>query len=102
MDTRSSAPVWAQAEFGSADLGDTRRTARVIKIAARAATAPRGKLSHVFAVPRELDAAYDFVESEQVAAAAIAEAHARATARRCAGLPYVRVAVDGSSLQLAD
>lgn len=102
MDTRSSAQTWAQAEFGSAELGDARRTARVVKMVARAATSPGGKLSDVFAMPRELDAAYDFVESEHVAAAAIAEAHGRATARRCAGLRYVRVAVDGSSLQLAD
>ncbi len=94
--------VWANKEFGGASLGDARRTARLVKMAARAAENPGGKLSDVFGSARELDAAYDLVESEHVLAAAIGKASASATAQRCTGLPYVVVAVDGSSLQLAD
>jgi len=71
-------------------------------MAARAAANPAGKLSGVFDSARELDAAYDLVESEHVSPVAIGEAQGRATARRCVDLPYVRVAVDGSSLQLVD
>jgi hypothetical protein len=88
--------------FGDARLGDARRTARLVKMAARAAENPGGKLSDVFGSARELDAAYDLVESEHVLPAAIGEAQGRATARRCLDWPYVRVAVDGSSLQLTD
>ena len=71
-------------------------------MAARAAENPGGRLSDVFRSARELDAAYDLVESKHVAPIAIGDAQGRATARRCIGLPYVRVAVDGSSLRLAD
>jgi hypothetical protein len=102
MRTGLAAETWAFEEFGDAALGDARRTARLVKMAARAAENPGGRLSDVFGSARELDAAYDLVESEHVAPIAIAEAQGRATARRCIGLPYVRVPVDGSSLRLAD
>jgi hypothetical protein len=102
MHTSAAAEAWAKEEFGSALLGDSRRTARLIKMAARAAENPGGKLSDVFSSPRELDAAYDFVESDHVPARAIAEAQGSATAQRAIGLPHVFVPVDGSSLQLAD
>ena len=102
MRMRSAAEAWAGQEFGAANLGDARRTARLVKVAARAAASPAGKLSRVFASPRELDAAYDLIESKHVLAMAIADAHGRATARRCMGLADVRVPVDGSSVQLAD
>src|ERR1700681_3163659 len=49
--------------FGEAELGDARRATRLVRMVARAAERPSGKLSEVFAVAKELDAAYDFVES---------------------------------------
>ncbi|MDO8680916.1 MAG: IS4 family transposase [Acidobacteriota bacterium] len=102
MRTGSAAEAWALEEFGDTALGDARRTARLVKMAARAAENPNGKLSRVFSSARELDGAYDFIESEHVSPLAIEEAQGGATARRCVGLAYVRVAVDGSSLRLAD
>ena len=102
MQTRGAAEDWAKSEFGSAALGDARRVARLVKVAARAAENPGGKLSEVFQSPRELDAAYDLIESEHVRAAAVLTAQGRATAQRAIGLRYVFVPVDGSSLQLAD
>jgi hypothetical protein len=102
MRTDSAAHAWALEQFGQARLGDARRTARLVNMASRAAQNPAGRLADVFNCARELDAAYDLVESKHVAPTAIGEATARATAQRCVDLPYVRVAVDGSSLQLAD
>jgi hypothetical protein len=71
-------------------------------MAARAAERPAAKVSEVFVSVRERDAAYDLLESDLVSPSKLAESCAQATARRCVELPYVLVAVDGSSLRLAD
>ena len=76
---------------------------RLVCIATRVAQHPAGKVTEVFAHrPQEREAAYDFLENSAISADAIAEAHHRTTARRCVGLPFVFVAVDGSSLQFPD
>src|SRR5208282_4213759 len=99
---RSQSEAWARETFGSAALGDARRTARLVKIAARAAERPSGRLAEVFEASCELDAAYDFVERDQTSAERLDEAAGRATARQCSGKDFVYVAVDGSSLTLVD
>jgi hypothetical protein len=66
----------------------------------RASERPSGKLSDVFSSSKELEGAYDFVESEKLSVARLEEAVGRSVARRCAEQPRVRVAVDGSSLTL--
>lgn len=101
MQTHESSFAWAQAEFGDAELGDVRRTARLVQVVARAVQNPSGKLSEVFRSPRELDAAYDFVERAQTTVQALQNTVGRATARACEG-SYVFVAVDGSSVNLTD
>jgi hypothetical protein len=95
--TESEAENWARAEFGDAALGDSRRTSRLVKMLARAAERPCGKLSEVFS-GKELDAAYDFVENEKLPIALMESAVGTATTMQCNG--RVRVAVDGSSLSL--
>jgi hypothetical protein len=117
MGKRSEAEIWAQEQFGSIALGDARRTARLVRIGRRAAENPSGKLSEVFTIAKELDAAYDFVEREQTSLKAldrgIGQATARklkaldrgigqATARKCIGRGRIRVVVDGSSTHLTD
>ena len=101
MGNRKDFEDWANEEFGNAALGDVRRTARLVQVVARAAENPSGKLSEVFQSPRELDAAYDFVERDQTTVERLQTAMGLATARRCEG-PYVFVPVDGSSLNLTD
>ena len=98
----SSTAEWAQRQFGDANLGDRRRTARLVQIGRRAAESPSGKLSQVFSGARELDAAYDFVESDAVSAAEVDASIGRATAELARQEPYVFVAVDGSSASLTD
>lgn len=94
--------VWASKEFGRTDLGDRRRTARLVKMAARAEEAPAGRVSEVFADRAELQGAYDFLESPHISANEIGKAAGLATAERAAREPFVFVAVDGSSLTLTD
>ena len=67
----------------------------------RAAEAPSGRLSNVFATDAELQGAYDFVEGS-VPPDAIVRAFARASLRAVAGDEFVYVPVDGTSLTLTD
>src|SRR5262249_32837701 len=99
---RSEARIWAQKQFGDAALGDARRTVRMVRMTARAAENPSGKLSEVFSTPKELDGAYDFVESDKLSIAHLEAAVGRSAARQCAQETHVWVAVDGSSLTLTD
>jgi hypothetical protein len=93
---------WAKGEFGAAGLGDVRRTRRLIMMAAAVARAPSGKVSSVFNRTKEREGAYDFLESPQVEAGAIAASIFAATAVRSRGLAYAYVVIDGSSLSLSD
>jgi hypothetical protein len=95
---RLEAEHWAKEHFRNAELGDARRTTRLIRMLARAAENPSGKISEVYS-GKELDAAYDFVENACLPIASLEEAIGDATARQCTS-QRVRVAVDGSSLSL--
>jgi Transposase DNA-binding/Transposase DDE domain len=98
---RAEAEVWARGEYAGAALGDERRTRRFVRMLARMAENPSGRLSEVFKA-KELDGAYDFVENDNVTTARLESAVGRSAALRCAAAPRVRVAVDGSSLSLTD
>src|SRR5579859_5346242 len=98
----SGAWQWAKEEFGGVVLGDRRRRDRLLNIAATAMERPDGRISEVFDDPGALHGAYDFVESPLVPASELTAAIGRSTARRCAGQPFVYVAVDGSSLTVTD
>lgn len=69
---------------------------------AQMAARPGGKVCEVFDDPAEREAAFRFVENDDVSAKALGAAAHRATARRAAGMPWVFVPVDGSSLAITD
>src|SRR5262249_38313011 len=54
--------AWAIESFGHAELGDERRTRRLVGMARRAARSPAGRVTEVFCQPAERQAAYDFLE----------------------------------------
>ena len=99
METTSE---WAAAEFGTAALGDVRRTKRLIKVAAQFAERPAGKITEVMQVPADREAAFRFVENEAIDPAAIAMAHELASACRCRTASETIIAVDQTSLTLTD
>lgn len=99
---QSSCREWAIEEFGQAQLGDERRTARLVVMAAEAARNPGGRVSSVFRRSAERQGAYDFLESPCVDGTAIMQAAADATSLRAAEFPFVFVPIDGTSLNLAD
>jgi Transposase DNA-binding len=93
---------WAQSEFGTAQLGDIRRTRRLVTMAAAVARAPSGKVSAVFNGTKEREGAYDFLESRLVKTDSVAESVFAATAARARGVAFAYVIIDGSSLTLTD
>jgi hypothetical protein len=93
---------WAKEEFGEAELGHAARTDRVVAMAARVARSPGGRVSEVFDTDASRQGAYDLLENPAVRPTALLAACGAATAKRSAAEPYVFVAVDGSSLTLAD
>jgi len=94
--------TWARQEFGAIDLGDARRTARLVRIGASAARAPAGTVTGVFDNDAERQGAYDFLESPHVKADALERGAGEAVAMRCASESRIFAAVDGSSLAFTD
>ena len=102
MSMADQAQRWAEKTFGDAELGDERRTARLVAMAAQVARTPAGTVGQVFTEDAERQGAYDFLESGRVGVGAILSAMTGAAAVACAGERRVLVAVDGSSLTLVD
>jgi hypothetical protein len=96
-----SARTWAEQEFGRTQLGDIRRTRRLVEMAASAADRPSGKVSVVFDRMRDREGAYDFLERGD-GAAVVADAMFRATAARTRGAKSIYVALDITSLSPTD
>jgi hypothetical protein len=102
ISAKRVAVTWAEREFGHAGLGDGRRTARLVAVAACACERPHGRVSAVFATEKEREGAYDILENEHYEHTALVESVAEATALRCEGERFVYVPTDGTSLTLAD
>jgi hypothetical protein len=98
----SSFRAWAVEEFGATQLGDVRRTARLVTMASEVAQNPGGRVSSVFRRSAERQGAYDFLESKHVGTEAILAAAVEACNRRSAEFPFVFVPLDGTSLNLTD
>jgi DDE family transposase len=69
---------------------------------AAAVRRPAGRVSEVFQSPSKRQAAYDFLEHEQVSGRQVLQALGQATARRCRELESVYLVVDGTSLTLTE
>jgi hypothetical protein len=103
MDDAAKARLeWARVEFGHVELGDTRRTARLVEMARAACERPSGRVAAVFPEDRQREGAYDFLENQEVSGEEIVSGLAVATIRRAAGLPFVFVPVDGTSVTVVD
>jgi hypothetical protein len=98
-DTRRG---WAYATFGTAEIGDDRLSRRLIDVASRVAMRPAGTVTEVFDDGADREAAYRLLSNGTVKSEALAEAMFRSTARACARETTIYVAVDGSSLSIAD
>jgi hypothetical protein len=86
--------TWATTEFGMVDLGDGRRTARLIQLATQLGAQPTASLPTATADPAALKAAYRFFDNDLVDPQAILAGHLHATMARVAALPVVLAVQD--------
>lgn len=93
---------WSLEEFGGANFGDQRLTKRLLRMAARAAAEPSGKITDVFDDAAERQGAYDFVSNPRVEVDEMLSSMASAVIKRAEGESFIFVPVDGSSLTLTD
>ena len=76
---------WAQQNFGSCQLGDKRRTARLIQVAGQIASNPAASLPGQTETWGDLKAAYNLFDRPEVTFDAIARPHWELTKGRTAG-----------------
>lgn len=93
---------WARETFAHAELGDVRRTRRLVKLAVAAARSPGGTIPSVESTTAGKEGAFRLLENAEVDPVAIGSAVHVATARRCRDHAQVFVALDQSSLAFVD
>jgi hypothetical protein len=97
----TSALEWATAEFGHAELGDERRTRRLVQLAAEVASNPAGTVTGACATSASREGAFRLLENGAVRPGALVDAIQSSTLRRCEE-QRIFVAVDATSLTLTD
>lgn len=95
MDTDAT---WAADEFGDADLGDVRRTARLVQLASVLGAQPSASLPDATDDPATLKAAYRFFANDDICAAAMLASHVQATTQRLHTVPLVLAVQDTTYL----
>jgi hypothetical protein len=96
----SPAP-WAQHELGRAQLGDPRRTARLIRLASDLAAHPGASIPAACGDWAATKAAYRFFDDDGVNAGAIRDAHQAATLARIAPQATLLVLQDTTALDFS-
>lgn len=76
---------WAQFNFGGCDLGDKRRTERLIQVAQQIASNPSASLPNQIEAWGDLKSAYNLFDRDEVTFEAIARQHWELTKQREAG-----------------
>ena len=103
MNTTLMRPAqWAQAQFASAQLGDRRRTKRLVKIATNLAQSPSGTLPQAFPQWSELKAAYRFFNQPKVTFEQIQRPHWEQTRAACREPGQYLLIEDTSQLDYTD
>ncbi|MGI9920329.1 IS4 family transposase, partial [Vibrio owensii] len=80
--THSDAKLWAQEQFGQAQLKDPRRTQRLISLATSIANQPGVSVAKLPFSPADMEGAYRFIRNENIDAKDIAEAGFQSTVSR--------------------
>lgn len=90
--------VWAEEEFGEADLGDVRRNARLVQLASVLGAQPSASLPDATDDAASLKAAYRFFATDDIRAEAILASHIQSTLRRMQQQPLVLAVQDTTYL----
>src|SRR5262250_764148 len=94
MSSLSADTSWAVHEFAEAELGDLRRTKRLIELATVLAQNPRASLPEASGNSAMLKAAYRFFANEAIAPQDIVHSHIEATYGRLDTVPVVLAVQD--------
>ncbi len=92
------AAEWAINEFGGAELGDKRRTERLIETATVLAEHPQVSLPEACRDGAQLKGAYRLLENEAVTPAGMQASHVQETLERVRGAPLVLAVQDTTEL----
>lgn len=95
------AQEWAQMEFGMAELGDKRRTRRLVEVALAIGQSPKGVLTKSFEEWAELKAAYRLFSNPKVKYESIMRPHWEGTIKRCTEPGEYLLIEDGSDLDFS-
>ena len=85
---------WVFDEFGGADLGDARRTERLVKLASALAKRPTASFPEAFQTQAELTAAYRFYDNDQIDPDDILASHTHTTIDRIREKPLILAVQD--------
>jgi hypothetical protein len=89
---------WAVTEFADAELGDARRTQRLVELATVLAQRPSTSLPEACGTPAMLKAAYRFFDNAAIDPQEILASHVVATSNRLAAVPVVLAVQDTTEL----
>ena len=90
--------TWAVTEFAEAELGDLRRTQRLVALATVLGQHPNGALPEACGAPAMLKAAYRFFDNAAIDPRDILQSHVDATLPRLAAMPLVLAVQDTTEL----
>jgi hypothetical protein len=94
----SEPQAWALAQFGSADLGDVRRTKRLVKLAGQMAVNSSGSIPQQTGNAADMKAAYRLFAAEEVTHQAICGPHFAQTREAASQRPMVFLIQDNAQL----
>ena len=89
MSTVAVDTNWAVYEFADADLGDERRTTRLVELAHALGQHPTAALPEACGAGSMLKAAYRFFDNDGIAPQDILQSHVEATYTRLRSVPMV-------------
>jgi Transposase DNA-binding len=92
---------WASQTFGAAELGDQRRTDRLVRMAAAIAYDPAASLPKAMRNCSETTAAYRFLDNEQISHEQIMMPHWISTRQEAAQRPCVLLVADTTEINLS-
>ncbi len=90
----SNPEEWAATEFATADLGDRRRTKRLVRLGAMMAGNSSGSIPQQTGGGADMKAAYRLFDAEGVTHAAICQPHFEHTRHACGQIPMVFLVQD--------
>jgi len=98
FSNNSSPKAWARDVFGSACLGDQRRTSRLVEVVGALAEKPLNSFCQTYPKWRDTKAAYRLIENKNITPEQFQEPSEQAAANSCRGQKVVLAISDTTSL----